>query len=259
MRNIKLTIEYVGAAFCGWQIQNNARSVQGVIRDAIRNITKEENNLIGASRTDAGVHALGQVAHFKTSTKISLDGFVKAINSKAGKNIAVIKAEEAGDLFHAQRSAKSKLYRYILSLSDIYSPHLVDRCWFVRAKLNLPLMRETAKLIKGEHDFKMFQASGSSTKTTVREIYNIKVQKADKIFFPWLGADGAGRDDLLYIDIKGNGFLYKMVRNIVGTLVEIGKGRVDPKHISSLLNLSVNKRAGVCAPAQGLYLVRVDY
>lgn len=252
MRTIKLTIEYDGTNYCGWQIQPNGVSVQGVLRKALRSMTGENNHVIGASRTDTGVHALGQVAHFKTNTKIPSSGFLKGINSKIGSDIAVIDSEKVSENFHAQKSAKSKHYRYLILNKDVPSALLLNRCWQIREKLNIKAMRQAAKCLIGEHDFKSFQSAGSSAKDAVREIKRISIGIATS-------PAGPRNDKLISIDIVGTGFVYHMVRNIVGALVLIGKGKALPKYMKEVLMKKERKMAGVCAPAMGLYLVLVKY
>ena len=248
MRTIKLTIEYDGTNYCGWQIQPTGRSIQGVLCKALRKMTGEENHVIGASRTDAGVHALGQVAHFRTSTMIPPVGFMRGINSAIDCDIAVTAAEEAPSDFHAQKDAVSKLYRYLILNGDAPSALLADRCWHIRDKLDIDAMKEAAECLVGKHDFKSFQAAGSSARDAVRRIdrIDIRSQTADCRL-------------VQAIDISGNGFVYHMVRNIVGTLVLIGKGKLKAEEMGKILKAKEIKKAGATAPAKGLYLVSVGY
>lgn len=249
MRTIKLTIEYDGTRYVGWQIQPKGRSVQGEITRAVRRMTGEENHVIGSSRTDAGVHALGQAAHFRTQTMIPPAGFMRGINSMLDKDISVIKAEEADADFHAQKNARSKLYRYMILNSDAPSGLLAFRCWHIRDRLDLKAMQEASKCLIGEHDFKSFQAAGSSAKDAFRKINDITIRKGRY-------QDHGGA---IFIEIQGNGFVYHMVRNIVGTLVKIGKGRAAPSEMEKILNARERKRAGATAPALGLYLAKVTF
>ncbi len=248
MRTIKLTIEYDGTNYCGWQIQPAGISIQGEISKAVRKMTSEENHVIGASRTDAGVHAMGQVAHFRTRTMIPPVGFMRGINSVLNADIAVVAAEGATAGFNAQKDAVSKLYRYLVLNSDAPSALLSNRCWHIREKLNLNAMKKASKYLIGKHDFKSFQAAGSSAKDAVRRIERIELSSAT--------LDGR---PVFSIEITGNGFVYHMVRNIVGTLVSIGRGRLDPSDMLKILKARERKRAGVTAPAHGLYLVCVSY
>jgi tRNA pseudouridine38-40 synthase len=260
MRTIKLTIEYDGTNYCGWQIQPNGVSIQGVICGAVRKMTGEENHVIGASRTDAGVHAAGQVAHFKTRTMIPPIGFMRGINSIIEKDIAVIDAEEADPGFHAQKDAKWKHYRYLILNGGAPSALLMNRCWYVRENLDVQAMRKASECLIGMHDFKGFQSAGSSAKDAVRRIRKITFRGTPPpIPCPSRGEGKGGGDRFIFIDISGDGFVYHMVRNIVGTLVLIGKGREGPEYMKEVLIKKERKLAGVCAPASGLYLIAVSY
>jgi tRNA pseudouridine38-40 synthase len=263
MRTIKLTIEYDGTKYCGWQIQQNGVSIQGDITRALRKMTGEENHVIGASRTDAGVHALGQVAHFRTLTMIPPAGFMRGINSALNRDVAVVAAEEASPDFHAQKDAVSKLYRYLILNADAPSALMADRCWHIREQLDVSSMREASEFLIGRHDFRSFQAAGSSAKDAVREIDSIVIARsASDNTIP--GVSGklhprARNDGVVSISVTGNGFVYHMVRNIVGTLVLMGNGRLKPSEMAKILKAKERKRAGATAPAHGLYLVKVDF
>jgi len=219
-------------------------------------MTGEENHLIAASRTDSGVHALGQVAHFKTRTLIPPVGFMRGINSMVKKDISVIDAQEAQPDFHAQKDAKWKHYRYLISNSETHSALLLNRCWQIKEKLDIQAMRIAAKYLQGRHDFASFQSKGSSAKDAVRRIKKINVSTHYHYFVSlWPFTNNS----IIAIDIIGDGFVYHMVRNIVGTLVLIGKRRVRPEYMKEVLIKKERKLAGVCAPASGLYLVCVKY
>ena len=206
MRNIKLIIEYDGKGFNGWQKQPDKLNIQGEIEKAISEITGEEIELIGSGRTDAGVHSLGQTANFKTESQIPIEKFAIAINSKLKKSIVVKSAEEVDERFHSRYSVKSKTYRYIINNSEQGTAIYRGLEVHVPMKLNVDLMKKAAKYFEGEHDFKAFKASGTSSKSSVRTIYKIDVRR---------------EDDRIYIEATGSGFLYNMVRIIVGTLVEV--------------------------------------
>ena len=247
MRTIKLTVEYDGTEFNGWQVQpNGQRTVQGELEDALAKITKSKTRVIGSGRTDRHVHASGQVAHFKTKSKMSADEFVKALNANLSYDVAVLHAEEVGSDFHAQYTAKSKTYRYSILNRSIRSTQQRRVIWFYPHKLNLSLMRREAEVLVGKHDFKSFQAKDPSKKRedTVRTVKRLDIKK---------------KDDVIHIDIEANGFLYKMVRNIVGTLVEIGSGQLPEGSIKSILTKKDRGAAGATAPANGLCLVEVFY
>ena len=207
MRNIKLTIEYDGKKFNGWQKQPDKLNIQGEIENAIKEITGEEVELIGSGRTDAGVHAFGQVANFKTNSELPIEKFAIAINSKLKKSIVIKQAEEADERFHARYNAKQKTYRYLINNSKQGTAIYRDLECHIPMNLNIKEMKKAAKYFEGEHDFKAFKASGTSSKSSVRTIYKAEVIE-----------DG----EKIKIELTGNGFLYNMVRIISGTLVDVG-------------------------------------
>ena len=243
MRNIKITIQYNGKNYCGWQKQNNSPGIQGTIEKAIFDITREEVKITGSGRTDAGVHALGQVANFKTNSQIPVDRIPNALNAKLPKDISIVKAEEVDEDFHSRYSAKKKTYRYQIYNSQYRSPIYADISYPVKYDLDIDKMKKEAKSLIGTYDFKGFMSSGSSVIDTVRTIYNIEVSKSE---------------DLIIIEIEGNGFLYNMVRIIAGTLVDIGRGRITEK-MSTIIESKSRSMAGHTAPAHGLFLKKVDY
>ena len=245
MRNIKLVIEYDGKEFNGWQKQPNKLNIQGTIEKAIETITKEKVDLIASGRTDAGVHALGQVANFKTNSNIPIDKFAIAINSNLKKSIIIKSAEEVDERFHSRLSCKKKTYRYIINNSKYGTAIYRNLETCIKEKLNIEKMKEAIKYFEGEHDFKAFKASGTSSKSSVRTIY--KAEVIDK------------ENDRIYIELTGNGFLYNMVRIIVGTLVEVGIGKIKPEDIKKIIESKDRKNAGKTLPPQGLYLLKVDY
>ena len=245
MRNIKLIIEYDGKSFNGWQKQPNKLNIQGEIERAIGELTGEEINLIASGRTDAGVHSFGQTANFKTENEtISIEKFPIAINSKLKKSIVIKSAEEVDERFHSRYSVKSKKYRYVINNSDMGTAIYRDLEYHFPLKLNVERMIEAAKYFEGEHDFKGFKASGTSSKSSVRTIYKAEVIK-----------DG----DRISIELTGNGFLYNMVRIIAGTLVEVGLGKIEPEKIPEIIASEKRENAGKTLPPNGLYLLRVMY
>jgi len=274
MRNIKLILEYDGTAYSGWQIQPNGITVQSLLQKVVRKMTGEETKVIGASRTDAGVHALGQAANFKTSSKISCFGFLRGLNSMLPADISVKSVEDVSPDFHAKKSAKGKHYRYLLYLGGSRPAILRDKVWWLRKfQLSSPTpnlygeeMGRVVRPLIGIHDFSAFCAAGDANRCKIREIFDIKVDVASEIPAPCLLHAGTGfagmvGGQLLAIDIKGNGFLKYMVRNIVGTVVEslsLPEGK-RVKFIKSVLAGKDRKKAGVTAPASGLYLVKVIY
>lgn len=244
MRNIKLIIEYDGKGFNGWQKQPNKLNIQGEIEKAIEEITQEKVDLIASGRTDAGVHSLGQTANFKTNSKIPADKLAFAINSKLKKSIRIKSAEEVDERFHSRYSVKSKKYRYTINNSLHGTALYRDMEYHFPVKLDVEKMKEAAKYFEGEHDFKAFKASGTSSKSSVRKIYKAEVyQIGEKI----------------YIELTGNGFLYNMVRIISGTLLDVGIGKIKPEEIIEIIESKDRKRAGKTLPANGLCLVEVTY
>ena len=244
MRNIKLTIEYDGKDFNGWQKQPNKLNIQGTIEKAIQELTGEEVELNASGRTDAGVHALNQVANFKTNSNIPIEKIAIALNSKLKKSILIKKAEEVDENFHSRLTCKRKTYRYVINNSQYGTAIYRSMECHIPQKLDIEKMQKAAKYFEGEHDFKAFKASGTSSKSSVRTIYKAKVFKdAERI----------------YIELTGNGFLYNMVRIIAGTLVDVGIGNIEPEQIENIINEGKRQNAGKTLPAHGLFLVNVEY
>ena len=239
-----MTIEYDGTGYHGWQVQSNLKTVQGVMKEMIARITGERVKLIASSRTDAGVHALGQVATFKTGSSLDARSLKRALNSVLPQDIRVKEVEEVDEAFHARFSAKGKVYEYRILNGDLPSPFYRHFSWFVPGRLDVARMRKAAMKLVGRHDFSSFCSAGSMHRTPVREIYGIHVGQ---------------RGGFVVIQIEANAFLKQMVRNIVGTLVEVGKRRSTPSQCSAILEARDRRRAGVAAPAQGLFLVKVNY
>ena len=244
MRNIKLTIEYDGKDFNGWQKQPNKLNIQGTIEQAIKNITGEDVELNASGRTDAGVHALGQVANFKTNSEIPIEKFAIAINSKLKKSIVIKKAEEVDERFHSRLNCKRKTYRYIINNSPEGTAIYRYLETHIPQKLDVKKMEQALKYFEGEHDFKAFKASGTSSKSSVRTIYKTQIYK---------------KEDRIIIELTGNGFLYNMVRIIAGTLVDVGLGKIEPQQIENIIKETKRENAGKTLPPNGLYLVSVEY
>ena len=244
MRNIKLIIEYDGKKFGGWQKQPNKLNIQGEIEKAIEEITGERVELNASGRTDAGVHSLGQTANFKTNTQIDIEKIPVAINSKLKNSIRVINAEEVDESFHSRYSCKGKKYRYVINNSKYGSAIYRDLEYHMPIKLDINEMKKAIKYFEGEHDFKGFKASGTSSKNSVRTIYNAEVKRDE---------------DRIIIELEGNGFLYNMVRIISGTIVDVGLGKIKPEEIPEIIASKDRSRAGKTLPAHGLYLVEVYY
>ncbi len=245
MRNIKLTIEYDGTNYHGWQVQKNALTVQECVEKALAKLLGTETGVVGCSRTDVGVHAYGQVAHFFTNSTIPGEKFSYAINNLLPDDIVIQKSEEVPGDFHARYSSKGKKYRYLICNSAHQSAIMRNRACHVRPELDFEQMRKAAEHFVGEHDFAAFQATGGQVRSTVREIYSMNVSKKE--------------DNLIEIEVTGNGFLYNMVRIIAGTLIYVGMGKLKQKEIPDIIKSLDRTKAGKTAPAQGLYLMEIYY
>jgi len=244
MRNIKLILEYDGSKYHGWQYQDNAWTVQQELAEAIRKLTGESVMPDGAGRTDAGVHALGQVACFKTQSTIPAEKFALALNSLLSPGVCVLRSEEAPLDFHPRFSAKGKHYRYLVLNRKQRSPLWENRAWHVRDELDLEAMAKAARYLEGTHYFRAFCASGHQNKTFERTITHSA----------W-----TFQGEILCYDTKGNGFLYNMVRIMTGAMVDIGRGRYPPEVILEAFETGDRNTLGMTAPAMGLYLVEVFY
>lgn len=244
MRNIKLVIEYDGKDFNGWQKQPNKLNIQGEIESVIENITKEKIELIASGRTDAGVHAIGQVANFKTNSSINIDKIPIAINSQIKNSIRIKSAEEVDERFHSRYNCKRKTYRYIIDNSKYGSAIFRNYTYHLPIKLDVQEMKNAIKYFEGEHDFKAFKSSGTSSKSSVRTIYEAKIKE---------------ENENIIIELTGNGFLYNMVRIISGTLVEVGLGKIKASDIPEIIEKGDRQKAGKTLPPQGLFLVKVEY
>ncbi len=241
---VKLTVCYDGTNYCGWQVQPNGLSVQQVVQDAVEKATGENCKVVGSGRTDAGVHAERQVAHFETNSTIPPERFYLALNAHLPNDVKVLESAKAEENFDARKSAKKKTYCYSFYYGEIENP-LKER-YSVRLgkEPDLEKMQSAINLMVGEHDFKAFCSSGSGAKTTVRTIYSIKIEK---------GKVG------LKVLVTGNGFLYNMVRILVGTLLDVGYSRKSEKDILEMLNHGKREKGGRTLPAKGLCLSSVEY
>jgi len=253
LRNIKLTISYDGSGYHGWQTQPNAKTIQETMEKALAKMTGTEVNLIASGRTDAGVHAIGQVANFLTFTDIPATGFQKGLNSLLPTDIAVLFAEEVHADFHARKWAKEKEYLYRLVINGERLPLLHNRAWVLRQRPDIHEMRLCAKHLEGRHDFTSFMASGSSIKTAIRTVTLIEVEEGTNLDYASLGLKE------IRVKVRANGFLRYMVRNMVGFLVEAGLGKRSADDVPIVLEKRDRNAAGPCAPAAGLYLAKVFY
>lgn len=245
MRNIKITIEYDGTNYLGWQKQPQGSTVQEEIEKALTNMTGENINLLGSGRTDSGVHAFAQVANFETNSNIKSIEFQMGLNSSLPIDITISDAQEVDLDFHAQFSSKSKTYIYKIFNNDYPSALLRKRTWFMPLELDLDQMKEAAKYLIGEHDFKAFAQSGIEVRTTVRNVLHVSLEQEG--------------NNIILFSIEATGFLKRMVRLIIGTLVQVGKGKITPLDFAEILNSGEKTKFVYAAPPQGLYLKEVKY
>jgi tRNA pseudouridine38-40 synthase len=244
-RNIRLLLEYDGTRYHGWQRQLDLVTIQGVVEAALARLTGEAIALIGSGRTDAGVHARGQVANFRTGSRIPLQAFHQGLNSLLPKDIAVLEAREAEPSFHARKSARSKTYEYRILNRPDRSPLNHRYAWRIAPRLDLAAMSRAAAALPGEHDFTAFRASGSDNLNPVRRV----------LAAAWREEPGRW----LVFTVTATGFLRGMVRSLVGTMAEVGRGKAPPSILAELLESPARHLAGPTAPPQGLYLVEVFY
>jgi tRNA pseudouridine38-40 synthase len=244
MRNIKLIIEYDGTAYCGWQVQPNGITVQQVLEEALARMLGERAPLHGSGRTDAGVHARGMVACFRTDKTLPLRAFREGLNTMLPNDIAVREACEVSPDFHPRFDAQGKQYRYTMLLDNLRSPLARNAAWRIKGKLDMEAMRAACAVFVGEHDFAAFRGSNCAAKTTVRHIYSMELSR---------------EGDFVYLDVKGSGFLKYMVRIITGTVVAVGQGRLGVADVARLLKGGERQHAGMTVPPQGLCLMQVYY
>ena len=256
MRTLKLTIAYEGTAYVGWQRQSNGPSIQGCLEAAVAEIEGAPVDVVGAGRTDAGVHALAQVAAVRLRHDIPPEALVRALNARLFSDVRVLAAEVVRDSFHARFDATAKTYRYRLLQGSVPSPFDRRHGWHVGEPLDCDRMAAAGEALVGEHDFGAFQATGSSTRSTVRTVYELRVSPSPPD--PW-SVDNGGGTSVTVVDVRGSGFLRHMVRVIVGTIVEVGRGQRDRDAVAQALRSRDRALAGQTAPPHGLFLVRVDY
>lgn len=247
MRNIKLTIEYDGSRYDGWQRlgkNSGQMTIQGKIEEVLKKMTGEDIELDGSGRTDAGVHAYAQVANFHTNTTMKCYEIKHYLNRYLPRDIAVFEVEEVDERFHSRLNVKSKKYIYRIAIGEV--PSVFDRkyTYYCFDRLDVAAMKKAAAYLIGRHDFKAFSSIKKTNKSTVREIYDIDIYND-------------GRE--IQITVHGSGFLYNMVRIIAGTLIEVGKGERKPEDMKCILDSRDREQAGVTAPAQGLFLLEVEY
>ena len=246
-RNLKLVLEYDGSKFHGWQYQVGLRTVQGVFEETLARLTGERTRVIAASRTDAGVHALLQVVNFRTLSRHSCDVFLRALNALLPRDMAVISCEEAEDKFNARFWAKGKIYRYLIYNQSHRRAFGHFYTWHLPRALDAEAMKKSAEYLIGKHDFSSFQAKSPDhkEKDPVRELRRIDITKTEAGY--------------ILFEMEANSFLKQMVRNIIGTLVLVGAGKIEPETVKEILLSKDRRKAGPTAPACGLYLVKVLY
>lgn len=255
MKNIKLNLQYDGTDYSGWQVQVKEVTIQGLLEKAVLKVTGKQSRVIGAGRTDAGVHALHQVAIFRTDSHLDPPTLLRALNANLPLDIRIIHAEEAGDEFHPRYSAKHKTYSYIISPSESHAVFLRRYSWNMSYTLDTDAMTRAAEYLIGTMDFSSFRASGCASKNPLREIMGIQISNFDSIDFMTFTFDVP----VIKISITANAFLRHMVRNIVGTLFEIGRNRISPAKMLDILAAKDRRVAGQTAPACGLFLEKVVY
>jgi len=243
-RKLKLTLEYDGARYCGWQSQPNGTAIQDILQQTLERITKQKTTVIGSGRTDAGVHAEAQVAHFITESGMKPLEFLKALNSLLPNDIVIKEVKEVPLEFHAQMSAVGKIYRYTVLTRDHPSALSYGRCLYTPYPLDLAAMRRGCRYLVGEHDFTSFRGPNCKAMSPVRTIKKITVWK-----------DGA----FIHFQFEGTGFLKYMIRIIMGTLLEVGHGRIPARRVREILEARDRQQAGPTAQPQGLFLVQVFY
>lgn len=243
-RNIRLTVAYDGGRYHGFQRQNNAVSVQNILEDKLSRVFGDEITLAASGRTDTGVHAYGQVISFFTAGTIPVERIVRAVNSRLPDDIVVREAAEMTADFHARYSARSKVYKYKIQQGETLNPFRRNFAWYIRNQLDDDAVNRAMEYIVGQHDFSAFRASGSVQNNPVRTLYEARCERCG---------------EMLEFTFWGDGFLYHMVRNLVGTLVNVGKGKLTVDGFRKILAGGDRTKAGATAPAQGLYLYKVYY
>jgi tRNA pseudouridine38-40 synthase len=244
MRNIKMIVAYVGTRYAGWQVQPGRATIQGMLESRLSSMLGETVAIAGAGRTDAGVHARGQVANFITASRIPIAGLVRGLNALLPEDIRVMKAGEVPDAFHARSDARSKEYRYLIACGPVVSPFLLPFADWVRGPLRLPAMAAAARAILGRHDFTSMCPAACRIENRERSVTLSEIED---------------QGDRLEYRVRADGFLHHMVRTIVGTLVWVGRGRMEPAAIPAVLEARDRTRAGPCAPGRGLTLEKVFY
>lgn len=244
MRNLKFTMSYDGTNYHGFQIQKDDITIEKVIKDGIYELTGENVDIIGCGRTDAGVHAIKYTFNFKTNSKIPCEKFPIALNTVTPDDVSIFSCEEVSEEFHSRYDAENKTYKYIIHTAKIKNPFYNKFAYHYKIPLDLDRMLRAKEYIEGTHDFKCFMAQGSPIIDTVRTVYSIKINQ---------------KEDFIEIEVCGNGFLYNMVRIIVGTLINVGNGKIEPEDVKTIISGKNREAAGMTVPPHGLYLKEVIY
>lgn len=258
MRKIKLKIQYDGSEYNGWQAQPSGKTIQGLIQEGIYRLTGERASITGAGRTDAGVHALEQVAAFESSTRLDNKVIKRALNALLPAEVRVVAAEDTDFSFHPRYSAIRKRYTYLIAnMPDMDAPPLFlnKYMWRIKSPLDIESMKAAAAYLCGTHDFSSFRGSGCGAKSPIRTVYLLEIEHLSEMRFLFTAFPG----NFIKLSIEANGFLRHMVRNIVGTLVETGSSRINPDKVREILQARDRRLAGSTAPAKGLFLERVVY
>jgi tRNA pseudouridine38-40 synthase len=255
MRKIKLIVQYDGSSYHGWQVQPQGTTIQGLLEETIEEITGERPQVIGSGRTDAGVHALGQVASFDSTSELANDVLKRALNALLPRDVRILAVEDAPAYFHPRYDAVRKRYFYLIANTGTV-PVFIDRyVWWLRAPLDVDAMSGAAVFLRGRHDFSSFRGAGCAAKNPVREVLRIDVERLSRMESLLGGFPGP----YIKISVEANGFLRHMVRNIVGTLAEVGRARMKPESVEEILLSGKRSLAGPTAPAKGLFLDEVFY
>lgn len=258
-RRILLRVAYDGTNYHGWQVQPNAKTIEGELNRVLTQLTGEKIQVTGASRTDAGVHALGNVAVFDTVSKIPAEKFSYALNQRLPGDIVIQSSLQVADDFHPRHCDCCKTYEYDILNRTFPLPAYRNTAYFLYGDLDLDAMRRACQAFPGEHDFASFCAAGAQVQTTVRTIYSLEVLEQPLVVTGRGVSSQRSPERLLTIRVRGNGFLYNMVRIIAGTLVEVGRGHIRPEEVEGIIAACDRAKAGPTAPARGLRLVEIKY
>lgn len=255
MRRIKLTLQYDGTAYSGWQIQPSGVTIQGLLTDCIGRLTGEKSDVIGAGRTDSGVHAIEQVASFDSSSILSVKVMKRGLNALLPCDVRITDAEETDLSFHPRYSAQRKRYSYIIANTEDIPVFIQRYVWQITFPLDLEAMKTASAFLSGSHDFSSFRGSGCGARNPVRTVYSIGIERFSEINFLFMSFRG----NFLRLSVEANGFLRHMARNIAGTIADVGKNKIEPEKVKEILEVKDRRLAGPTAPPNGLFLEKVIY